>query len=203
MSLGLGNSLCMAGFSAFPFFCAFSFCILFVVFVFGPRAYSALPGTYSAWRHTKKLCLTVFGAAATACGIWCSLRNENWVGHEQIVVSLLDLLAVSFSFYLRWGFRFFFFYCKRGWLGIVVTCKLERVMQHFDSWKAADGFILKFDSSAAQQNAFEFWLQNSCHTMRAINLSPLKSRQHFLPRIVSHLTNDSDDDDDVVERKMR
>lgn len=202
MSLGLGNSLCMAGFSALPFF-SFSFCILFVVFVFGPRAYSALPGTYSAWRHTKKLCLTVCGAAATACGIWCSLRNENWVGHEQIVVSLLDLLAVSFSFYLWWGFRFFFFYCKRGWLGIVVTCKLERVMQHFDSWKAADGFILKFDSSAAQQNAVEFWLQNSCHTMRAINLSPLKSRQQFLPRIVSHLTNDSDDDDDVVERKMR
>lgn len=85
------------------FFFSFSFCILFVVFVFGPRAYSALPGTYSAWRHTKKLCLTVCGAAATACGIWCSLRNENWVGHEQIVVSLLDLLAVSFSFYFAMG----------------------------------------------------------------------------------------------------
>lgn len=34
-------------------------------------------------------------------------------------------------------------------------------MQHFDSWKAADGFILKFDTSAAQQNAGKFlaWKQ--------------------------------------------
>lgn len=40
--------------------------------------------------------------------------------------------------------------------------------------------------------------------MGVINLSPLKSRLQFLPRIVLHLTNDSDDDDvnDVVS-KMR
>lgn len=83
------------------------------------------------------------------------------------MVSLLDLLVVSFSFssfFARGVFGLLLLHLlQREWLGIVVTCKLERVMQHFDSCKAADGFILKFDSSAAQQNAVEFWLESSCH----------------------------------------
>lgn len=80
-----------------------------------------------------------------ACWIcWWSLSLSLFFARGVLVLLLLHLL-------------------QRGWLGIVVTCKLERVMQHFDRCKAADGFILKFDSSAAQQNAVEFWLESSCH----------------------------------------
>lgn len=94
------------------------------------------------------VCVFVAGQVEESCAgrctctdIWCSLRNENWVGHEQIAVSLVGWICrLLFLFRFRDLFLFLNFFAGllmcmgMQRVGIVVICKLESDM-HFDSFE--------------------------------------------------------------------